>query len=498
MSVKLKLLTLSEQKDLIQKVRSSKKYHLIVLILLDTGLRVTELVTMRISSFDLHSDSIKIRSLKKRGKEDFREIPITDRVRDQFIIYYQSLKNKDKDAFLFPSYVDRGHIDRRRVYRKIKLETNNRYSPHDLRHTFASRVVNEGATVRIAQSLLGHKSQRTTEIYLHVDEDEKRAAIKKIQKITIYEKIKKAMFRNTSTYNIIHTTDFTHDCSIGRSIELRQLYEFKEKKINVVLIGPQGIGKSHLLGLIQGDDILRLDDLKLIKKTLSNMIDYLKRGAKKDVYQLMYDGREVDQLMTKTSIPEAVRILISLCDQNEFTIIIDDLTDITLSSVRVLEQLKNHFHIIAASRQIKISHQSMISNFQKLEIKPLNRIESNSLIDKCSDSYYKRIKDYSTFRNHVYEQTQGNPLFLIELLERFSKEKIIDVSSIREVRHTAALKDIDLSLFIVIVLSSMMLLRYIGGETDDSAGAFRLLGGVFMLFALFARPLLNMTKKRFI
>ena len=114
MSVKLKLLTLSEQKDLIQKVRSSKKYHLIVLILLDTGLRVTELVTMRISSFDLHSDSIKIRSLKKRGKEDFREIPITDRVRDQFIIYYQSLKNKDKDAFLFPSYVDRGHIDKRR------------------------------------------------------------------------------------------------------------------------------------------------------------------------------------------------------------------------------------------------------------------------------------------------------------------------------------------------------------------------------------------------
>ena len=49
-----------------------------------------------------------------------------------------------------------------------------------LRHKFATRIVSQGNDIRIGQKLLGHSSQKTTEIYLHVPEEEKKAAIKSI------------------------------------------------------------------------------------------------------------------------------------------------------------------------------------------------------------------------------------------------------------------------------------------------------------------------------
>ena len=55
-----------------------------------------------------------------------------------------------------------------------------------------------------------------------------------------------------------------------------------------------------------------------------------------------------------------------------------------------------------------------------------------------------------------------------------------------------------MSVPIVVGISSLMVLRYVGGEFDDDTGAYRLFGGVFMLFALFARSIFNFGKRKFV
>jgi hypothetical protein len=190
--------------------------------------------------------------------------------------------------------------------------------------------------------------------------------------------------------------------------------------------------------------------------------------------------------------------LIQITKPKEYTIIFDDLTNITRAQVSYLEKLKNHFHILAAARQVKVEHSSFITNFEKLEIKPLTRPETLELIAKVSLPYLSRIEDYEGFKNHIWDQTGGNPLFTLEMLERYEKEAFISTEQTREIRHSAAQKELDMMLPFVIGLSALMILRYAGGELGDDSGAYRLIGGVFLVFALFARNIYKMVRRKFI
>ena len=84
------------------------------------------------------------------------------------------------------------------------------------------------------------------------------------------------------------------------------------------------------------------------------------------------------------------------------------------------------------------------------------------------------------------------------MIDRFSKEADISLEVTKDLRHTAALKPLDMSLPFIIMVSSLMVLRYIGGEFGDDAGAFRLIGGAFLVFALFGRPLLRIGKRKYV
>jgi hypothetical protein len=69
---------------------------------------------------------------------------------------------------------------------------------------------------------------------------------------------------------------------------------------------------------------------------------------------------------------------------------------------------------------------------------------------------------------------------------------------IQRVSHTTALKETDMSLLVIIFLSSLMILRYVGRDVGSDRGAYMLIGGAFLVFALFARNILNMGKRKFV
>ena len=134
------------------------------------GLRVGELVGIDISDVDFISGVVKV--LGKGRKE--RLAPLGDKAIDAirgYLTYRDNKKQGDKEA-LFLNKSGKRITDRsvrRIVTRYIKdLGVKEHISPHTLRHSFATHLLNRGADLRSVQELLGHKNLSTTQIYTHV------------------------------------------------------------------------------------------------------------------------------------------------------------------------------------------------------------------------------------------------------------------------------------------------------------------------------------------
>ncbi len=150
---------------------------LIVEILYDTGVRVHELVNIKLADIDYHNKSIRI--LGKGSKErivyfgDYTLERINNYLPDRDII----LKNK-KSPYLIVS-TESGKLTTRRIEEILDmivkhLEIKNKITPHTLRHTFATHLLNKEADLRSVQELLGHESLSTTQIYTHVTNERLR------------------------------------------------------------------------------------------------------------------------------------------------------------------------------------------------------------------------------------------------------------------------------------------------------------------------------------
>ena len=143
-------------------------------ILYATGIRVSELVNIKLSSFDENFSSVLIRG--KGNKE--RVVPVTETAKNvikKYLTIRQSFLNMNVDnGFLFPSSLKNHHITRHRFFQMLKglsVRTNissSKLSPHIIRHSFATHLLERGVDLRVIQSALGHSDISTTQIYTHV------------------------------------------------------------------------------------------------------------------------------------------------------------------------------------------------------------------------------------------------------------------------------------------------------------------------------------------
>jgi len=165
-----KVLSIKEIEDLLH-LNLSVTEHVIIEMLYSCGLRVSELVNLKMNDIDVKSKYI--RCFGKGSKE--RMIPIGEKsivvlkeyssVRENIIKKYDLSSNK-----LLINNTGR-FINRQDVYNLIhnrgKLIHKN-ISPHTLRHTFATHLLENGADLRVVQELLGHSDVSTTQLYTHI------------------------------------------------------------------------------------------------------------------------------------------------------------------------------------------------------------------------------------------------------------------------------------------------------------------------------------------
>lgn len=136
-----------------------------------TGLRVSELINLKLNDIDLDMDLI--RTLGKGSKE--RIIPIGDYAIyfiKKYINEYRNQLLKDNTEYLFLN--NRGKkLSRQSFYKlvkdlAIKKNIKTEFSPHTLRHSFATHLLDRGADIVSIKEMLGHSSLSTTQIYTHI------------------------------------------------------------------------------------------------------------------------------------------------------------------------------------------------------------------------------------------------------------------------------------------------------------------------------------------
>jgi integrase/recombinase XerD len=138
------------------------------------GLRVSEAITLKIS--DLFFEEGFIRVLGKGNKE--RYVPIHENAQKYITIYKKEIRShifpqKGFEDTLFLNRRGKG-LTRQMIFMilknlAIKIDLKKKISPHTLRHSFATHLLQNGADLRAIQQMLGHESITTTEVYVHVD-----------------------------------------------------------------------------------------------------------------------------------------------------------------------------------------------------------------------------------------------------------------------------------------------------------------------------------------
>ncbi|WP_367865596.1 tyrosine-type recombinase/integrase [Pedobacter sp. WC2423] len=149
---------------------SSVRDKMVIEVLFGTGMRLAELLGLKETDIDFYQESVKV--LGKRKKE--RIIPVTKQLINQLKEYIelkslQKFNNKTDDLFVtnkgtavYPVF----------IYKIVKsyltfISTQDKKSPHVLRHSYATSLLNRGADLNAIKELLGHASLAATQVYTH-------------------------------------------------------------------------------------------------------------------------------------------------------------------------------------------------------------------------------------------------------------------------------------------------------------------------------------------
>ena len=164
------MISFEEFSQLIRVIKNLK-HRVIMIITYSAGLRISEVVRLKLADVDMERKLIHVRQAKGRKDRYTTLSGIAISVLEVYLEKYRP------EIWLFPGADPEKHLSTRTVQKIIEAACENaglikKVTPHTLRHSFATHLLEGGTDLRIIQELLGHESSKTTEIYTHVSQKE--------------------------------------------------------------------------------------------------------------------------------------------------------------------------------------------------------------------------------------------------------------------------------------------------------------------------------------
>ena len=492
------------RENILLKTVSNYKHRLVIILMLDCGLRITETVTLKMKDFDFRKKLIMVKSLKKRAHESYRKIPMSARVLEAMAEYLKHNKTKKEEDYLFAHAIDETKPMTRfaanTLLRRLKKRNPaiGRIHPHALRHTFATKLLATGTPLHDVSKLLGHNNYNTTLIYNHTPIELLRKSIENAnsEHLTWYQKIYRKFFPKKYV-GIINYNPSPNNFIVGREKEIIKIIDLVNKNVNVILTGKIGIGKTHILKQIETTNktILKIDELTNLKLTFVNLLLFLLDNDKETIKEMLfpgYDKSQILQRLQRDSVYNLIEEILKITKPHEYILYIENVDGITAKGIKCIELLKDHFTIITTARQVAINKSSFLWNFEIVKIEPLPRPAALELIHRLS--YDIEVEDMELFRNHIYDQSAGNPRVIFELCERYRKEIVVTNDIVRQVKHIGGIPEIDMSFIIVFILAGVAVMRYTSREIGGTS--YRFIGGMALVLMMIFRFFLSKMKRK--
>lgn len=176
-------LSLDQSKDLLSSIdgRNRERDYAIIVLFLNCGLRLSELVGINISK--INNDTLTVIGKGNKERTVYLNSACLKAINNYLIVRpKEGIQESEKDALFLSERKKR--IDKRTIELLVKKYSLNagidsvKFTPHKLRHTAATLMYKHGKVdIRALQEILGHESVSTTQIYTHLDEDKLRDAV---------------------------------------------------------------------------------------------------------------------------------------------------------------------------------------------------------------------------------------------------------------------------------------------------------------------------------
>ena len=148
-----------------------------------TGIRISELSKIKINNIDMEQKIMRV-----KGKGNIDRIVVLNNASIKILIKYMNIFCEENQVYLFPPLNNKNkidnHISEKAIYNITKkhlkrISNDEKLSPHSLRHSFATHLLQSGADLMSVKELLGHKSLSSTQVYTHVQLEKMKKDYKK-------------------------------------------------------------------------------------------------------------------------------------------------------------------------------------------------------------------------------------------------------------------------------------------------------------------------------
>ena len=495
-----KSLTSEELTALLDVPRQARDQALIR-VMAGCGLRVSEACNLRMEDI-LWTDAPALRFIGKRNRE--RVVPMNDEVQEALRTWLE-MRGANGSPYVFCTLRKHTRLSRKTVWftlRRYARRAGLRHvHPHMLRHTFGTSLADEGVPIERIKDLMGHSDIASSSIYIQVSAAQKRTAVEKIDRRPwLFRWVSHQ--RNRAFRLFVGARPGPRPGTlqtVGRRAEHRRLQENLTKGVDTLVLGPTGVGKSHLLGLLSGEKVIQMPSLTPVRGAVIGLAEELyRRGVLKadlpesheEVHDDLSEGAvehgeaegggeanaapapsdfdEIRKHNARTTVRGWVQMISEAVQPNEWTLIVDDLSDLSASVGRLIDHLNKRFVIFAAAGEIKAVYEKHFWKFERVEVGNLTKREAADLIRQAAAG--ADIEDYRLFETHVLQKSAGNPRAILEIVDRLRKEPAITRSAVREVGHVGARGKLDLTPALILLVALFMAWRYVARGVDSFDG----------------------------